>query len=476
MVETTESSNTPSDVPGVFYIDKKGACPCVICLDHMQEDTDVAILKCGHRFHASCLLESAVSGNDSCALCRMTVGKKPESRPDLTAPLANIFIQNEFNQIALGRVMNSFCENLTPEAKEKWMLMGTDEKLNACGELIDTFRIFGMRLCRQIYTWINEGDSRMHIPEEAVMDPLAFPSWSFGVYSAEESVHENDNERDSRLDLDSDDDAVNNDDESGEYADMPALVDDEIVPVRLSFDEGDDVYVPELYLPEQFKAMVNIQRMMRGCLERRKYKFLLYKKWISEHRLFEHGIMLFKIRKIQAAWRGYIDNKMRKHQQGSFKAATEIQRMWRGYQCRTSRNINDNNVTRNTSISITLQSINRAMTNINIIPPNSTDNLTTIEAIENNINNAYHAWDNYLEINSFLNNSGLSDSITRRIMNNDFLSNYENLMNCSIDDLMWPAGGSGTHSMFTQNEANDIFGEIMRSRAHDGWGVFETVD
>jgi hypothetical protein len=377
--------------------------------------------------------------------------------------------------------MNSFCENLTPEAKEKWMLMGTDEKLNACGELIDTFRIFGMRMCRQIYTWINEGDSRMHIPEEAIMDPLAFPSWSFGVYSAEESVHENNNETDNESDGwededEDDDDAVNNDDESGEYVDMPALIDDEIVPVRLSFDDDDDPRF-RIYYREQFKAMVNIQRMMRGCLERRKYKFLLYKKWISEHRLFEHGIMLFKIRKIQTAWRGYIDNQMRKHQQGSFQAATEIQRTWRGYRCRTSQNLNDINAIRSASISITLQqSINRAMTNINIIPPNSTDNLTTIEALENNINNEYHAWDNYLEINSFLHNSGLPDSITRRIMNNAFLSNYENLMDCSIDDLMWPAGGSGTHSMFTQNEANDIFLAIMRSRTHDGWGVFETVD
>ena len=187
--------------------------------------------------------------------------------------------------------------------------------------------------------------------------------------------------------------------------------------------------------------------------------------------------MLFKIRKIQTAWRGYIDHKMRKHQQDTFKAVIEIQRMWRGYRCRTSQNINDINAIRNNSISNTLQqSINRAMDNINNIPPNSTVNLTIREDIENSINNSYHAWDNYLEINNFLNNSGLSDSITRRIMNNGFLSNYYNLMNCSIDDLMWPTGGSGIRSMFTRDEANEIFEVIMRNQTNNGWAEFETTD
>tara|TARA_A100001015_G_scaffold224772_1_gene253565 strand:+ start:6220 stop:7590 length:1371 start_codon:yes stop_codon:yes gene_type:complete len=445
MSKNIESGHTTLDVPGVFHIDKKGACPCVICLDPIQEDSDVAILKCGHRFHASCLLESAVSGNDRCALCRMTVGKKPESRPDLTAPLANIFIQNEFNQLSLGQHMTSFCENLSPEAKEKWSKLSTGKKIEMSGDIIDTFRVFGMRLCRQIYTWINEGDSRMHIPEEAQMDQLSFPSWSFGVYSSQE-----------------------NDDESGDYDDMPSLMDDDeeesLEPIHFSIEQ------------ESFASLVlvtNIQRIMRGYLQRRKYKFLLYKKWMMERILLpklleqiistqavargyierkKHHCHLMRSRgsisaviRIQRMWRDYIHHCHIMRSRICMGAAIHIQRIWRGYFCRYTKNNNDFNAINS------YQSII-----INSFETSNTENSSTIDIYEE-----FLGFDNARTRQIFLDNSGLPEDIKSRIVNNYYLSNFENLMYCDIETIMWPPGSSGTRSLFSREEANDIFRKLI---------------
>tara|TARA_Y100000816_G_scaffold284200_1_gene262020 strand:- start:93 stop:1457 length:1365 start_codon:yes stop_codon:yes gene_type:complete len=454
MDKTIESVDSSSlDVPGVFRIDKKGSCPCVICLESIEEDSDMAVLKCGHRFHASCLFESAVSGNDRCALCRIKVGKKPEARPVLTVPLARIFIQHEFNQLGLGKHMDKFCKNLSPEAKEKWMNMKTNEKLEICGDMIDAFRVFGMRLSRHISTWIDDGESRMNIPEEAQMDPLTFPPWSFDVYSNEETEQENTN--------------YDDDDDNSEYDDMPALINDEgeIVPVRLSFEEErmNDFH--------DHCAAIQIQRIMRGYLGRRNYTFLVYKQWLSKDVCW---IDSYKITEIQAIWRGYIYRKVRNHHRMRERickhAAIEIQRLYRGYLYRKLHINNRINMNSDSQIDI----IN-TIVRLNNETAYRLNSISTTDA-EGEMDSEDIQWENAIEMHHFLNESSLSEDIKLRIMNNEWLSNYENFMSSDIENIMWPNGGPGNRPLFTRGETDIIFGEIIRYNAENAWGTSDTID
>ena len=85
-----------------FFIDKKPMEECAICMEIIN-DKDKAVLKCGHSFHASCMFSSVVKENNTCPLCRTQVSEKPEKKPEMTEGLMHIFIQNEFNRGNLCR-------------------------------------------------------------------------------------------------------------------------------------------------------------------------------------------------------------------------------------------------------------------------------------------------------------------------------------------------------------------------------------
>ena len=89
-----------------FFIDKKPMEECVICMEPIS-DKDKAVLKCGHHFHASCMFSSVVKENNTCPLCRTEVSEKPEKKPEMTEGLMHIFIQNEFNRGNLYRATSA---------------------------------------------------------------------------------------------------------------------------------------------------------------------------------------------------------------------------------------------------------------------------------------------------------------------------------------------------------------------------------
>ena len=527
---TNASKNISMDVPGVFFIDKEGDRTCPICLDSIQQNNNSSILSCGHSYHSSCLFASAVNGINSCALCRKTVGNKPESRPNLTPPLSRIFIQNEFNQMGLGKIMDNFCKNISPETTRAWSSMSSEERLEKSGELIHIISQFGLRMNRQIANWINEGDERMYIPEEAPIEPFTFPQWSFSTTNITN-------------------DTLNYDSDDGEYDDMPALISDDM----------NNEY--NYYLEMEIKAII-IQKIFRGVIARNKYnspKMLLlrYKYWIKIkcdevlQPLFEENNVhnyLDYAKRIQKIWRGrnirirfniakemddnyiktmnsnstlsyyrslmgfnfiqfvngdmtydkyriYHSNVISMNLPDSFNSfqvnpftdarslivrmaffrllierATIIQSAWRGYSIRNIKNLqNTLSSTDNNNISL----ISDISSNGWDIDSNTFDN-TVFNMSWNDINADLQ---NYSNLNTFINNTDLSQDIVNRLRNSDFLMDYNNLMSCQIEDIMWPQGGSGSRPLFSRQEAELIFGEIIQHMANQAWPeIYEQLD
>ena len=84
---------------------------------------------------------------------------------------------------------------------------------------------------------------------------------------------------------------------------------------------------------------------------------------------------------------------------------------------------------------------------------------------------------NYSNLNTFINNTDLSQDIVNRLRNSDFLMDYNNLMSCQIEDIMWPQGGSGSRPLFSRQEAELIFGEIIQHMANQAWPeIYEQLD
>ena len=52
-----------------------------------------------------------------------------------------------------------------------------------------------------------------------------------------------------------------------------------------------------------------------------------------------------------------------------------------------------------------------------------------------------------------------------RLLGNEHLSNLDNLLSSEIEDIMWPSAGPGHRPLFTTQEAEQIFGGILRYNA-----------
>tara|TARA_Y100000816_G_scaffold167152_1_gene119806 strand:- start:3155 stop:4132 length:978 start_codon:yes stop_codon:yes gene_type:complete len=63
------------------------------------------------------------------------------------------------------------------------------------------------------------------------------------------------------------------------------------------------------------------------------------------------------------------------------------------------------------------------------------------------------------------NELGESNYFIERIQGNEWL--YHHLADATIEEIMWPIGGSGIRPLFTQEQAEAIFGEILRYHGED---------
>ena len=539
MTRTIDTSKSVSmDVPGVFFIDKEAEPACPICLEIIGNEKDSAVLACGHKYHSSCLFASAVNGNNNCALCRVQVGTKPESRPKLTRPLASIFVQNEFNQIGLGRVMTNFCKNIGPKALAEWRSMSSEERLESCDQIISIFAQFGVRINRQISNWINEGDERLNIPEEAQIEPFTIPLWSFTDSYA---CNHDENEGNEGDEEDNDDNSF-----GGEYDDMPPLV-----------DEEDNIW-PYHFRPDAVSSVITAQRMIRGFIARQNYnssymRMERYKLWIHQLEIWGCAIHQTTMT-IQKTWRSYLIRnrfniarnigniyypRVMNVLEGAdrFLMVSGFQLFVRGdisydeYSIRCSDSIfNQNNITDVSSIQqlddsllehqietdsifnqnnitdvsstqqleasffehrikiqkgcLKIQAVWRGYRERKIIQLDNNIIIPPISEISNNDEILDMSWDDPVaDLNSlfnfenFIETSSLPESIVERLSNNEHLSNYNYLMSLEIDDIIWPPGGSGIRPLFTREEANQIFGEIIRHIANYGWSeIYEQLD
>ena len=247
-----------------FFIDKNPMEECVICMEYIK-DSDKAVLKCGHQFHASCMFSNVVRENNTCPLCRAEVSEKPEKKPEMTEGLMRMFIQNEFNTGNLHRsasgIFNQhrtwFENNVSAEhgtlGEARYEDVSLEDRAALSEDLILLLIQFGMRLGGQVSGWIREGDSRLHIPHEFTEnEPIRVPLEAYMQY--QEGAEER-----------KDDD----DDESSTDSDMPSLMsisdedydDGEIEPVNLRAlfeDEADEPEIERLAIERSQQVMETI--------------------------------------------------------------------------------------------------------------------------------------------------------------------------------------------------------------------------
>ena len=209
----------------LYFVDKKPAKECAICMDLIGEK-DCTVLKCGHEFHASCMITNVVSANNTCPLCRVEVGKKPEARPKFSRSLMRLFVQNEFNSIVLSRVLGGIFESnaeLMNNNVSMWRDVPTDMRVDMSHELIDLMVTFGMRLGAQVDTWIEEGDERLEVPDEMEDEPFSVPVSAYSDCGPDGADEEKD---------------YDNDEDDDTYSEMPPLEEpleegEELEPINL---------------------------------------------------------------------------------------------------------------------------------------------------------------------------------------------------------------------------------------------------
>ena len=69
---------------GAMQLDETaGDCAeCAICLDPLVAHADHTVLVCSHRFHSSCILQSALH-DPRCPICRATIARQVETTPSI---------------------------------------------------------------------------------------------------------------------------------------------------------------------------------------------------------------------------------------------------------------------------------------------------------------------------------------------------------------------------------------------------------
>ena len=263
------------DIPDeeLYFVDKEPAKECAICMEIIGEK-DRTVLKCGHEFHASCMIENVVSSNNTCPLCRENVGKKPEARPKFTSSLMRIFIQNEFNSIKLAPVLRGLMERVGEE--KDWKNISLEDRALMSDDLVDVLATFGIRLGKQVYRWIEEGEQRMEVPDEMDHEPYSIPLSSYSDIGLGGAEEEKDNEEDS-------------DDETD--PDMPELEDiqeedEELEPINLTaiFDEEEEEWDDEYTRMEDFLNNF-VENENRESWSQR----ILANEWLSDFNNFEQA-------------------------------------------------------------------------------------------------------------------------------------------------------------------------------------------
>ncbi len=264
------------DIPDeeLYFVDKEPAKECAICMELIGEK-DRTVLKCGHEFHASCMIENVVSSNNTCPLCRENVGKKPEGRPKFTSGLMRIFIQNEFNSIKFAPVLRGIIERAGED--KDWKDLSLEDRALMSDDLVDMLARFGITLGKQVYRWIEEGEERMEVPDEMEHEPYSIPLSAYsdvGLGGAEEVK---DNEEDY------------SDDETD--PDMPELEDiqeedEELEPINLTaiFDEEEEEWVREFTRMEDFLNNF-VENENRESWSQR----ILANEWLSDFNNFEQA-------------------------------------------------------------------------------------------------------------------------------------------------------------------------------------------
>ena len=265
MAETLKNKKKMAcDIPNknLYFVDKEPMKECVICME-LIGDKDRTVLKCGHEFHASCIIENVVLSNNTCPLCREEVGGKPEGRPKFTSGLMRIFIQNEFNSLKVSPYMSAFMEKM---GKEKlWKKASLEERALISEEFIYMLSMFGMRLGNQVYNWIEEGDARMEAPEDMQEEIFTLPMSSYVDVGRDVAEEETDDPDMPELeDITEEEEPVNTgdvDDEDSRYTenDVHSLSSDSQFSIpSIYYGENDEEEIESINLQPLFEDIVNM--------------------------------------------------------------------------------------------------------------------------------------------------------------------------------------------------------------------------
>ena len=148
---------------GLFYIDKSPLDQCVICLDFIQEKNR-SLLPCGHEFHATCLMENVVNGNNTCPLCRDEITKKTEKMPDLNVNMACRFIEETLAENKEINILPTLQEILK-DCHVHWGDLSYESKLESYRRILHLCMGFGLAMGESISKWIKEGNNRLTLDE-----------------------------------------------------------------------------------------------------------------------------------------------------------------------------------------------------------------------------------------------------------------------------------------------------------------------
>ena len=148
----------------LFYIDRNPYETCVICMDFIQEK-DKSILKCGHEFHASCLMENVVKSNNTCPLCREVVSSKTPELPDLNTNVVSSFIEMTIYDHRYKHI-KPYIKKICKELNVDWRDLSSDTKDVVIEKVIELLILFGINLGKSISKWIKDGEERANIPAD----------------------------------------------------------------------------------------------------------------------------------------------------------------------------------------------------------------------------------------------------------------------------------------------------------------------
>lgn len=163
----------------LFFVDKEPMTECTICME-MINDTDKTVLKCGHKFHASCMFSSVIANNNNCPLCRTNICEKTNIAPQMTGSLMRLFIQDEFNHINVSNCLQEVFESTKKMCNHKnWDDVDFEQRSMMSAQLMKLLVSFGMNLGTKVDAWIQQGNERMSIPEDYNMEPLQVPQHAY---------------------------------------------------------------------------------------------------------------------------------------------------------------------------------------------------------------------------------------------------------------------------------------------------------